>query len=80
MWYVPIRNGKTAMGSAIAHHSNYVRKDKVRDVVTALANQKQDGIAPDEIYRITDKQFWDCDWLNVDVLKRIGVKVYDRYC
>lgn len=77
-WYIPVYNDKMATGSDCAFHSDYVRKDKVREVVSGLIKRKFNDQECTELYRISDTQFWDRTWDTVEGLRKIGVKLFER--
>ena len=62
-WYIPIyKNDKgelrCATGSDNAYHSDYVRHDKVRETIQAVAKRKFNDMESVLVYSITDSQFW----------------------
>lgn len=68
-WYIPIyKTDKDelccATGSDNAYHSNYVRPDKVRETIRAVAKREFCGMKPVSVYSVTDSQFWDVDIWN----------------
>ena len=85
MWYIPIykdKDGKEyiASGSDAAFHSDYVRRDKVRETVLMIANQSNNSNKPVAVYRISQFQFWDIDWYDPEVLRKQGYLVYENGC
>ena len=68
-WYIPIYKGNNgelccANGSDEAHHSNYVRRDKVREFIQAIVKRRFWGMEPVSVYSVTDSQFWDIETWN----------------
>lgn len=65
-WYIPIYKDdkgtlRCATGSDNAYHSDYVRRDKVRETVQAVAKRGFCDMKPVSVYSITDAQFWHVD-------------------
>lgn len=80
-WYIPIYKSDKgelccATGSDNAYHSNYVRLDKVRETIQAVAKRKFNGIESVLVYSITDTQFWDVDIWDPARVMAAGRKVY----
>ena len=80
-WYIPIyKNDKgelcCATGSDNAYHSDYVRRDKVRETIQAVAKRKFNGMEPVAVYSITDAQFWNVDIWNQAKVMTMGQRVW----
>ena len=75
VWYIPIlADGSIPGGSDGAYASHYVRRDKVKEHINAIVKVSKCA----ELYRITDRQFWDIKiWDPIEV-RKYGVKVYDK--
>lgn len=85
MWYIPIyknKDGKEYIttGSDGAFHSDYVRRDKVRETVLMVANHKHNDNKPVAVYEISQFQFWDIPWDDPEVLRKRGHLVYENGC
>ena len=85
MWYIPIYQKEdgtlyTGKGSDNASHSDYVRKDKVREFI-AMLSEKKDlnyGNMPVEIYALPDAKFWDCEIWNPESVKKYARSVWKK--
>lgn len=82
-WYIPIyKNDKgglcCATGSDNAYHSNYVRRDKVRETIRAVAKRKFNDMEPVLVYSITDSQFWDVDIWNPYKVMNVGKREWRK--
>lgn len=70
-WYVPVVDGHTLKGSDAAFCKYYKRADCVREEIERYMKFSK----ADELWYITEEQFWNLSWYNVDVLRANGRRV-----
>lgn len=76
-WLIPVhKDGNTLPGFDDVFECRYVRPDKVRELISLIVNKSYHHETIESIYQITEKQFWDLDFFNPEVLKANGKKVY----
>lgn len=78
-WFVPVHEGDTVhLGSDGMYVCYYKRADKVRALLNFIINKSYRHETIKEVYKITDQQFRDENIFNVNVLRRIGTRVYSK--
>lgn len=76
-WLIPVhKDGSIHLGSDGMFACRYVRPDKVRELISFIVNKSYYHETIESIYQLTEKQFWDLDIFNTEVLKANGKKVY----
>ena len=70
-WYVPVKDNCTLKGSDAAFKKYYKRADCVRkEIERYMCFTKAQ-----ELWYITEEQFWKLDWYDVGVLRANGKRV-----
>ena len=76
-WLVPVHKGGVVyLGSDDMFPCRYVLADKVCELISFIVNKSYRHETIESIYQITERQFWDLDIFNLEVLKANGKKVY----
>lgn len=70
MWYFPVKEGRLYTGSDEASKKWYVRRDCVLKQLQGIVKVRK----CDEIYQVSDQDFWNV--AGYDTLKRMGKLVY----
>ncbi len=70
-WYIPVKNNRTLKGSEGAFVKHYKRADCGREEIERYMRLTK----AQELWYITEEQFWKLAWYDVNVLRANGKRV-----